>query len=245
MKNFCAGLVGMNPPLALFIHCNGRSAQMRRIVAASFVSLDGVSQSPGGPQEDPRGGFRFGGWVFTYADEQFGAVMDGLFSRPYELLLGRRTYDIFAAYWPHHADIAPGAEFNRTRKYVTTHEPQSLAWNNTEWLGEDPVSRLREIRRGDGPILLTQGSAELVHTLLANDLVDELHVMTFPVVLGSGIRFFDGGAMPRSFRLTACRSTPSGVVAASYEKVGEVETGSFPDDVPSPEELERQRRLGA
>lgn len=218
---------------------------MRRIVAATFMSLDGVSQAPGGPHEDPRGGFEFGGWVFTYGDETFGEALGTLFSQPYDLLLGKRTYDIFAAYWPYNGDIEPGAAFNRTRKYVATHEPDTLTWNNTEWLGKDPIARLKELKKGDGPMLLTQGSADLVHQLLAADLVDELMVMTFPVVFGKGIRFFGETSMPRAFRLIASSSTPSGIVIARYEKEGEVKTGSFPTGEPSAAELERRRKLGA
>jgi dihydrofolate reductase len=218
---------------------------MRKIVAATFISLDGVSQGPGGPQEDPRGGFRFGGWVFTYGDEDFGKAMGTLFSQPYDLLLGKRTYDIFAAYWPYNADIEPGAAFNRTRKYVATHQPDTLTWNNSEWLGKDPVARLKALKQEDGPMLLTQGSADFVHQLLANDLVDDLMVMTFPVLLGKGIRFFDETSMPRSLKLTSSTATPSGIVIARYEKVSAVEVGSFPTGEPSAAELERRKNLGA
>ncbi len=214
---------------------------MRKIVAAVFMSLDGIMQAPGGPDEDRRGGFDYGGWVFTYSDNEFGESLNELFAQPYDLLLGKRTYDIFNAYWPYNGNIEPGAEFNRTRKYVATHHPDTLSWNNSEWLGEDPTARLAELKRGDGAMLLTQGSAGLVHQLLAADLVDELMLMTFPIVLGKGVRFFDETSTPRAFKVASSRITSSGIVVARYEKHGKVETGSFPTGEPSKAELERRR----
>ncbi len=205
---------------------------MRKIVVAAFVSLDGVMQAPGGPKEDPSGGFELGGWVAGYFDEVLGQSMGELFSTPYELLLGRKTYDIFAAHWPRitepsQPDYAIAEQFNRITKHVATHRPESLAWKNSRALGADPVAALRALKREDGPRLLTQGSSVLLQTLFANDLVDELRVLTFPIVLGKGKRLFDGGAAPAGFRLTGSKTTPSGVVIASYARAGEVKRGSF------------------
>lgn len=168
---------------------------MRKIIAATFVSLDGVMQAPGGPEEDPVGGFKFGGWTFHYFDEVAGVAMEELFSKPFALLLGRRTYDIFAAYWPYQNDPI-GDAFNPATKYVATHRPDTLTWENTQWLGDDIVAALRRLKKEDGPDLLIQGSGELIQTLLANGLIDEIRLMIFPLLLGKGKRLFDGGAMP-------------------------------------------------
>ncbi len=205
---------------------------MRKIIVAAFVSLDGVMQAPGGPKEDPSGGFELGGWVAGYFDEVVGSAMGEIFSAPYELLLGRKTYDIFAAHWPRitdpkQPDFAIAEQFNRIAKHVATHRPESLAWNNSRALGADPVARLRELKKEDGPTLLTQGSSDFVQTLFANDLVDELRVLTFPIVLGKGKRLFGGGAAPAGFRLVSSKASPSGVVIASYARAGEVKRGSF------------------
>lgn len=212
---------------------------MRKIIVGAFVSLDGVMQAPGGPEEDRSGGFELGGWVAGYFDDVVGSAMGEIFSTPYELLLGRRTYDIFAAHWPHitdesQPDFAIAEQFNRITKYVATHRPESLAWKNSRALGPDPVAALRELKQTDGPALLTQGSSELVHTLFANDLVDEMRLLTFPIVLGKGKRLFDAGAKPAGFRLDSSRVSPNGVVIASYARAGAVKTGSFALEQPGP-----------
>jgi dihydrofolate reductase len=221
---------------------------MRKIVVGAFVSLDGVMQAPGGPEEDPTGGFEHGGWVAGYFDDVVGATMGELFSKPYELLLGRKTYDIFAAHWPHITD--PGApdfaiaeQFNRITKHVATHRPESLAWKNSRALGPDPVAKLRALKKEEGPALLTQGSSELVQTLFASDLVDELRLLVFPIVLGKGKRLFGDRAMPAGFRLESSRVSPSGVVIASYARAGAVKTGSFALEQPPPEEIARRKTL--
>jgi dihydrofolate reductase len=204
---------------------------MRKLIVGTFLSLDGVMQAPGGPDEDTSGGFRFGGWIVPHFDEAGGEVLEGWMSQPYDLLLGRRTYDIFAAYWPHqpqdHPDHAIAETFNRITKYVATHRPDGLDWHNSEWLGEDVVARLRELKAGDGPALLVQGSSELVHQLLASGLVDEFHLMVFPVLLGRGKRLFDDGTLPSALKLVQSRVSDSGVVMATYVPDGEVRTGSF------------------
>ncbi|PBB90147.1 dihydrofolate reductase [Mesorhizobium sp. WSM3864] len=213
---------------------------MRKIIAATFVSLDGVMQAPGGPEEDPVGGFQFGGWTFHYFDEVAGEAMDELFSTPFALLLGRRTYDIFAAYWPYQKDPIADA-FNPATKYVATHRPDSLTWQNTQALGPDVVARLRQLKQEDGPDLLIQGSGNLIQTLLANGLIDEIRLMIFPLLLGKGKRLFGDDAMPAAFKLIKSQTTSTGVIMATYERGGDVKTGSFATEQPSEAELERRK----
>lgn len=211
---------------------------MRKVVVAVFVSLDGVMQAPGGPEEDASGGFRFGGWTFPYWDDALAANMGDLFTSPFALLLGRRTYDIFAGYWPHvETDpVKPGYDagnaqigkaFNDATKYVATHAPQTLGWQNSEWLGEDVAAKVRELRQGSGPRLLVQGSSELIHTLLEHGLVDELRLLVYPVVLGKGKRLFGEGSLPGSLKLESSATSPQGVLMTRYAPAGEVRVGSF------------------
>jgi dihydrofolate reductase len=213
---------------------------MRKIIAATFVSLDGVMQAPGGPEEDPVGGFKFGGWTFHYFDEVAGTAMEELFSKPFDLLLGRRTYDIFAAYWPYQKDPIADA-FNPATKYVATHRPDTLTWQNTQSLGPDVVARLKELKQEEGPDLLIQGSGNLIQTLLANGLIDEIRLMIFPLLLGKGKRLFGDGAMPAAFKLAKSQASTTGVIMATYERGGEIKTGSFAMERPSEVELERRK----
>jgi dihydrofolate reductase len=203
---------------------------MRKLIVAAMISLDGVMQAPGGPEEDTSGGFAYGGWVWPYADESEDE-MGGAFKRPFELVLGRRTYDIFAGYWPHVPEGAPHQGiadlFNAVTKHVATHHPATLAWRNSRALGPDITAALRELKRGDGPDLLTQGSSDLVHQLLATDLVDELRLLVYPVLLGRGKRLFDDGTQASAFRLEASKTSSAGVLVTHYLREGEVRTGSF------------------
>jgi dihydrofolate reductase len=229
---------------------------MRKIIAAAFVSIDGVMQAPGGPNEDPSGGFEFGGWLAPHFDEVVGKQIGGLFDQPFDLLLGRKTYEIFAAYWPYFpkdAD-APGYDpfsaeiartFDRITKYVASRSNPKLDWQNSELLEGDVAEALRALKQGDGPDLLTQGSSNLLQTLFQTDLVDELHVLTFPVVLGKGKRLFEGGAAPMGFRLAKSVASPSGVVIASYERAGAVQTGNAGPELETQAELERRAKLEA
>jgi dihydrofolate reductase len=202
--------------------------------------LDGVMQAPGNPKEDPSGDFRFQGWLPPHWDEVVTAAAGETFSAPFDLLLGRKTYDIFAAYWPlvERDPAAPqfdagnaemSRQFDRVTKYVATHRPDSLRWQNSKALGPDVVASLRQLKQEDGPNLMTQGSTELIQLLLTHDLVDELRLMTFPVVLGKGKRLFRGDteAAANTFKLTKSVVAPKGAVIATYEKAGAVETGSF------------------
>lgn len=205
---------------------------MRTLIVAVMVSLDGVIQAPGGPDEDRSGGFAHGGWVWPYAGED--EAMDGLFAHPFALVLGRRTYDIFAGYWPQVPSDAPHGgiadAFNAATKHVATHHPDTLAWAHSHALGEDVVGTLRTLKQQDGPDLVTQGSSDLLHQLLASDVVDELRLLVYPVLLGRGKRVFDDTTQAAAFRLTSSRTTPTGIVISRYLRDGEVRTGSFAED---------------
>jgi len=204
---------------------------MRTLTVAAFVSLDGVMQAPGGPEEDSSGGFRFGGWIVPYADKTTGQAVQDLFSQPFELLLGRRTYDIFASYWPHiradstHHTIAD--LFNSVPKHVATHRADSLDWQNSHALEGNLVDAISALKRQDGPQLLTQGSGDLVRQLLAAGLVDELRLMIHPILLGRGKRLFGDNAQASAFTLQNSISSPGGVLIARYLRSGEVRTGTF------------------
>ncbi|QVM94706.1 dihydrofolate reductase [Pseudomonas sp. SORT22] len=203
---------------------------MRKLIVAAFTSLDGVIQAPGGPQEDTSGGFGYGGWVVPFADQAFGEAMQTLFSQPFELLLGRRTYDIFAGYWPHQTDSADqfiADLFNRVPKHVATHHPETLDWHNSHALVGELAGAIRTLKQQDGDTLLTQGSGELVRQLLAAGLVDELRLLIHPIILGRGKRLFDDQAQAASFTLADSSSTPGGVLITRYVLDGEVRTGSF------------------
>lgn len=204
---------------------------MRKLIVAAFLSLDGVMQAPGGAGEDPSGDFRFEGWLVPYASDATGQAVMELFVQPFELLLGRRTYDIFAPYWsrvgvdsPQHPIAEP---FNRVPKHVATHRPETLDWQNSYALGGDVVSAVRALKDQEGADLLTQGSGDLVHQLLAAGLVDELRLQIYPVVLGRGKRLFDDGTEASAFTLVHSASTPNGVLITHYVCGGEVRTGTF------------------
>ena len=215
---------------------------MRTVTAAVMLSLDGVMQAPGGPEEDPTGGFEYGGWVFPWFDEAGGELMDRAMGEDYDLLLGRKTYEIFAAYWPHQDDEI-GRKFNAVTKYVAAGPDTPLTWDKSVRLEGDVADAVARLKQEDGPPLLIQGSGEVVHALLARGLIDRLSLLTFPIVLGRGKRFFDEAAQPRAFGLVDSSHTPSGVVVSEYRLAGEVPTGSFGEDTPSPAELERRARM--
>lgn len=218
---------------------------MRRIVVATFISLDGVMQAPGGPAEDPTGGFSFGGWTAPHFDAALGGAMGEIFGRPFDLLLGRKTYDIFAGHWPFVTDpndpIAP--MFNRITKYVASRTRTSLDWQNSQLLGADTVGALKKLKSGDGPDLLVQGSSGLLQTLWQNNLVDEFSVLTFPLVLGKGKRLFGDGATPSALKLIKAQTFPTGVIVANYQPDGPIRIGDFQLAEPSATELERRRNL--
>jgi len=198
---------------------------MRKIIVLSFVTLDGVMQAPGGPDEDRSGGFAYGGWTVPYFDEYLGQVMAEQMGRPFDLLLGRKTYEIFAAYWPHHEAEGPG--INRATKYVVTKTLETTNWDLSVLVKGDVVKEILKLKEQHGPELQVHGSGDLIQTLLKHDLVDELWLKTFPVILGRGKRLFAEGAIPASFQLLESRISPGGVITANYVRAGKVQTGSF------------------
>jgi dihydrofolate reductase len=201
---------------------------MRKIVVLSFVSLDGVMQAPGGPEEDTSGGFRYGGWTVPYFDDFAGEIMDKQLGMPFDLLLGRKTYDIFAGYWPKQdPNGSVAAPFNKAIKYVVSRNQPKLAWENSVLIEGDVVPKLKELKGRDGPMLQVHGSGNLIQTLLKNDLVDELWLKIFPITLGLGKRLFAEGTLPAAFKLIESKTSPSGVIFVNYKRAGEVKTGSF------------------
>jgi len=218
---------------------------MRRLTASLFQSLDGVIQSPGDPQEDAVG-FAHGGWTAPYSDGSLDQQMGQLFAGEYELLLGRRTYEIFAAYWPHNGDIPIGAAFNATRKHVVTASDKPLAWNNSERLIGDPVEAVARLKASEGPDLLVQGSGQLYRALLPGRLIDRLILITYPVMLGRGRRWYaDDPATARAWKLVEQATSPKGVHFAAFVPDGEVRGGSFAIRPPSEDELALRRRQAA
>jgi dihydrofolate reductase len=199
---------------------------MRKIVVLSFISLDGIMQAPGGSEEDTSGGFEYGGWTPPYSDEVSGGLLLKQMSMPFDLLLGRKTYDIFAGYWP--KQTGPIADpFSKATKYVVSGSSPKLDWEKSVLIEGDVAAKLKELKQEDGPMLQVHGSGNLIQTLLGNDLVDELWLKIFPVTLGKGKRLFAEGTMPAAFELMESKTSPKGVIFANYKRSGEVKTGSF------------------
>ena len=215
---------------------------MRKVLATAFVSLDGVMQAPGGPEEDPTGGFQFGGWGATHWDEAMGEYMGEGFGKPFDLLLGRKTYEIFAAHWPF-TEEEPAALFNGVTKYVATRSEAPLAWQNSEKLEGDVPEAVARLKAGDGPDLLTQGSSVLVRSLLAAGLVDELSLMVFPVLLGHGKRWYGEDAKAADWELLSSRASTTGVIMSRYKPKGPVSTGDFQLAEPTDAEKARREKL--
>ncbi len=201
---------------------------MRKIITTTFVTLDGVMQAPGGPEEDRSCGFKYGGWVFHYWDEMMGKVMDEFMKLPFELLLGAKTYDIFASYWPTaKKDNEVAVPFNKTTKYVVSHhKDKKIPWQNSVLITGDVVAELKKLKEKSGPDLWVHGSGNLIQTLLANNLIDRMHIWTFPVTVGKGKRLFDGGGEGQSWKLTDSKTATTGVIIATYEPAGELKTGT-------------------
>lgn len=215
---------------------------MRKLIVSTFVSLDGVMQAPGGPDEDPTGGFAFGGWMFGFGDDGMDFSAAGFDGKDRELLLGRRTYQIFEAYWPYQPDEHPIAQtFNAAKKHVASRTLTRLDWNNSTLLAGDVVSAIIALKAQPGLDLQVIGSGELVQTLQAAGLVDEYNLWTFPVVLGRGKRLFSEAAQPAALRLVRSQVSSSGVVMCTYVPDGDIQPGSFPSAEPSEIELERRK----
>lgn len=196
---------------------------MRKIIVLEFLTLDGVIQAPGGPEEDTSGDFKFGGWTAPYFDDFSGKVMAKQMAGKYDLLLGRKTFEIFAAYWPEHSDMWP--QVNKITKYVATNKLKKHEWSNSVFLKS--VDDIKKLKKKSGPDLQVYGSGNLIQTLLKNDLVDGLWLKIFPITLGKGKRLFEDGAIPAAFKLIESKTSPSGVIFANYKRAGIVKTGSF------------------
>jgi dihydrofolate reductase len=216
---------------------------MRKLTVNTFATLDGVMQAPGGPEEDPTGGFAHGGWSAAYWDDAMGAWMGEFMGKPFDLLLGRKTYEIFAAYWPYSQE--PGAkELNAAGKYVASRTLRSVDWENSQILAGDVVQAVARLKKEDGPELQVHGSANLIQTLLRHGLIDELRVWIFPLILGAGKRLFADGTVPAGLELVDSKTSATGVVFLTYRPAGEPRKGSLAVGEPSKAELERRKHLG-
>jgi dihydrofolate reductase len=200
---------------------------MRELILNTFLTLDGVMQAPGGPGEDDSGGFAFGGWSVSYWDERMGQVMGEAMSTGFDLVLGRRTYDIFAAYWPHASDEAGGKPLNDATKYVASRSHRALEWGPSVLIEGDAAEGIAALKKDDGPELQVHGSGNLIQTLLRHDLVDRYRLWVFPLVIGSGKRLFSDGTIPSGLKLVDSQVSTTGVVIGTYEPAGEIVTGSF------------------
>lgn len=200
---------------------------MRKLRVNTFLTLDGVMQAPGGPEEDTSGGFKHGGWSVNYWDDRMGQMMGEFMGKPYDLLLGRKTYEIFAAHWPNVKDDPAANSLNNAKKYVASRTLNSVEWQNSSLIKGDVGEQVSALKDQAGPEIQVHGSGNLIQTLLKNDLVDELWLKTFPVVLGTGKKLFADGAIPAGFSVEKASVSPSGVVVATYRRAGEVKTGSF------------------
>jgi dihydrofolate reductase len=200
---------------------------MRKIITTTFMTLDGVVQAPGGPGEDTTGGFSSGGWTVNYWDEKMGEVMTGFMNTPFELLLGRKTYDIFASYWPNaKTDMEVANPFNTTKKYVVSHNRFEPKWKNSFCITGDVVSEIKKLKESESPDLWVHGSSNLIQTLLKNHLIDRMHIWIFPVTVGPGKRLFAEGTQPEGFKLIEAKPCSSGVIIATYESTGQLKTGT-------------------
>jgi dihydrofolate reductase len=219
---------------------------MRKIIVGAFVSMDGVMQAPGGRWEDPTNGFTFGGWMMPFFDREFGEEVDRLFSEKFDLLLGRKTYEIFAAYWPYYDENAPHGGiaklFEEIKKYTVSRSGDvDTSWQGSVLLRD--IADVKRLKQENGPNLVTQGSTDLVHGLLADDLVDAMTIFTVPVVLGGGKKLFADGSAPHTYKLTRSRVSSGGITIAHYERDGEIKIGDTQLDKPSEREAARQQRM--
>lgn len=200
---------------------------MRKLLVTAFVSLDGVMQAPGGREEDPAGGFAHGGWTYAYWDDVSFGEMNEFTGRPYDLLLGRKTYDIFASYWPHHPEESVAGSLNAAKKHVASTTLKNPSWGPVEVISENLPERVAQLKNEDGPELQVHGSANMLQTLIPTGLIDQYHLLIFPVVLGKGKRLFGDGAIPAGLKLVSSKTTPSGVIIAVYEPAGAIQLGTI------------------
>lgn len=218
---------------------------MRKLTINTFLTVDGVMQAPGGPEEDPTGGFTHGGWSVKYWDDTMGQIMDAFMGKPFDLLLGRKTYEIFAAHWPHAGDDPAAVALNNATKHVASRTLKSVDWKNSQLIKGDVPKAVAELKRGNGPEIQVHGSANLIQTLLKHDLIDEFSLWIFPVVLGIGKRLFESGAPPAGLKLIDSKTSSTGVIISRFERGGEIGYGSFALEQPTEEEVERREKMAA
>ena len=199
---------------------------MRKLIVLSFITVDGVIQAPGAPEEDTSGGFTYGGWQAPYLDEFLDKVMDEELREPFDLLLGRKTFEIFASYWPYHAQQGPGPGINNATKYVASNTLRSHDWTKSVFLRGDVTEEVRKLKQQDGAHIFMYGSANLIQTLLKHDLIDEFWLAIYPITLGTGKRLFAEGTIPAAFKVSKSQVSPTGVIVANLERAGEVQTGT-------------------
>ncbi len=216
---------------------------MRQLTINTFLTVDGVIQAPGAPEEDPTNGFTHGGWSVNYWDHVMGQNMDEFMSKPFDLLLGRKTYEIFAAYWPHVTNHPAADPLNNATKYVASRTLSEVEWQNSQLIRGDVAQEIAKLKRGDGPEIQVHGSANLIQTLLKNDLIDRYRLWIFPLVLGTGKRLFADGTIPGALKLADSKMSTTGVIIATFEPAGAVKYGSFALDQPTKEEVERRKAL--
>jgi len=218
---------------------------MRKLIINTFVTLDGVMQAPGGPEEDPTSNFNFGGWSFHYWDEVMGNFMDEFMSKPFELLLGRKTYEIFAAHWPYITNDPVADKFNATKKYVASRTVNKLNWTNSVLIKSNVENEIKKIKEQSGPELQVHGSSKLIKTLVNENLVDQFNVWTFPVTVGKGKQLFGEGVNASNLKLVDVKSSGTGVIIATYQPAGGLKLGSFALEDETEEELARRRKLAS
>jgi dihydrofolate reductase len=216
---------------------------MRKLAVSTFLTLDGVMQAPGGPEEDCSGSFKHGGWSVNYWDETMGQAMGQAMAAPFDLLLGRKTYEIFAAHWPYAGDDPVAKKLNEATKHVASRTLKTLAWKNSKLIAGDVATEVAKLKKGDGPELQIHGSGNLIQTLLTTGLIDEFRLWIFPVVLGGGKRLFSAGTVPAGLTLVDTKSSTTGVTINTYRPSGLIKFGSFMHKDPSPEEVERRRKV--
>lgn len=216
---------------------------MRKLIVSTFLSLDGVMQAPGGPEEDPTGGFELGGWSVNYWDDMMGQHMTAAMSTPFDLLLGRKTYDIFAAHWPRSDEQPVAGILNNATKYVASSTLKEVEWQNSQLLDGDAAKAVAGLKQTDGPEIQVHGSGDLIQTLLGNDLVDEFRLWVFPLILGKGKRLFSDGAIPAGLKLVDSKTSTTGVIIGTFVRAGEIAPGSFALNQPTGEELKRRQSL--
>jgi dihydrofolate reductase len=218
---------------------------LRKIVINTFITLDGVMQAPGGPEEDPTGNFKYGGWSFHYWDEMMGKTMGEFMDKPFELLLGRKTYEIFASHWPYVKGDPTADKFNTTKKYVVTKSLSKLNWKNSFIIKNNVAEEIKKLKATDGPELQVHGSSKLIKALINDKLVDEIKIWTFPVTVGKGKQLFGDGTNPSNLKLVDVKSSSSGVIITTYQPAGELKIGSFALENETKEELARRKKLAS